>query len=77
MTDNDLRVAVQGWEQALGIVRKLHEGLRFTVNELNWSPRDIRYDPEKAEAFERARQALRTADAYLAAMDQAKTAVQS
>lgn len=67
----ELESAVNGWKQAVSIMRRVRDGLQFTVNEINEHKMAFPADTEKAKQFEAARAALRTADSYLSAMDKA------
>jgi hypothetical protein len=70
----DFENAVNGWRQSVGIMAKLRDSLAFTVAEMEAevkrSPGAFGTSPEKAAKFYDAQCALRTADAYLSAMDQ-------
>jgi hypothetical protein len=65
----ELESAVHGWKQAVGIMRKLRDGLRFTVLEMDDHKDAFKPDPAKAARYEDARIAMRLADDYLSAMD--------
>jgi hypothetical protein len=65
--------AVNGWNQSVGILRKLRDGLAFTIAEME---AEVKRNPfafgeskEKAQKFYDAQCALRTASTYLSAMD--------
>lgn len=75
MTDAEFVKAVNGWKQAVGIIRQLSDGLSFTIEEMiqvHAKKADaFEENPEKSEKFQAAMSALRTAGVYLEAMETA------
>ena len=65
--------AVNGWKQAIGIMRRLTDGLAFTIEEMDSESKRNHQafgtNSEKAAKFVAAQADLRTARSYLEAID--------
>jgi len=68
--NNEKAKAVAGWNQSIGILKGVSDGLRFLVDEINANKTAFSPDRDKAERFAKAAGALRTAEMYLRAHEQ-------
>lgn len=75
-TNEMLMKSVNGWDQAVGIIRKLKPSLEFALMELarvnQEHPLVLGENKEKAAKFHEAASAVDIAEAYLSAMDRAR-----
>jgi len=73
--DTDFQKAVNGWKQAVGIIRKLKPSLEFALEELarvnQEHPYALGESKEKAVKFHEAASTVDLAESYISAMDKA------
>lgn len=75
-SEEEFRKAVNGWNQAVTIIQRLHGSLQFSVAELTAisksHPLVLPVDEGKAAQYQEAVYALDNAKSYLAAMERAR-----